>query len=224
MFLSLSKFIEYQLFRVFGSTNFIHIAVRILRVTIITIGTGSAIYAIKFLPKLREKELSLEEVIKHRLSLEGLIADRTAHDEQLKKEIADLHIEYEHLNDIYIQLESNEKQLSNTMQNFINNQRLLHQLFSIDKNGQEFFSSSDILTTKRIKSTVSQSCLPSRLLSSAFNEVDTMNTIESLQTNTIIMNSIRHRPKKLFARMLWLKKKKHDNSRGDGDTSLSLIN
>jgi hypothetical protein len=218
-------FVGHQFSRIFNSINFLSITLRILRLTLITIGTSSAIYVIKFLSKLREKEFILEQCIEHRRTLESLIADRTTNDEQIKKQIADLHIEYKHLYDVYDQLDSEENQLSNTIENFLSNQQLLHHSLPREKNKQESFLStlgdnqednnsfiSNIITAK-----VSQSCLSSDL----FNEVDSMTTRETIQTNTILLDPINerqmHRSRKFFARILSSKKKKHKNSRGNGD-------
>lgn len=215
MFLSFNRFIGYQFSRIFNSINFVYI-------TLITIGTSFAIYAIKFLPKLRKKELILSQCIEHRRTLEILIRDRTTNDEQLKKQINNLHKEYKHLYNVYVQLDSEENQLINTIQNFIHSQRLLHNSLPTEKNKQESFLStlgdnqedrnsimSNIITPK-----VSQSCLSSYL----FNEVDT----ETIQTNAILLDSLneqrKYRSKNFFTRILSLKKKKHNNSRGDGDT------
>jgi hypothetical protein len=167
--------------------------------------------------KLREKELKLE----HCRTLES----RTTNDEQIKKQIADLHIEYKHLYDVYDQLDSEENQLSNTIENFLSNQQLLHHSLPREKNKQESFLStlgdnqednnsfiSNIITAK-----VSQSCLSSDL----FNEVDSMTTREPIQTNTILLDPINerqmHRSRKIFSRILSSKKTKHKNSRGNGD-------
>jgi len=214
MFLSLYRFVEYQLS---------HVILRFLRFTLITIGTSSAIYIIKFLPKLREKEFVLEKCIKHRLTLETQIVDRTTNNEQLKKQINDLYMDSKQLYDVYIELESEENQLSNTIQKLIDNQYLLHHSLPMDKNEKEFFSStlgdnysfnSNIITTTK----VSQSCLSSHL----FNEVDSMIIRETLQTNSTLLNSINeqqnNRSKKKFSPFLWLKKKKYNHSQGDGDT------
>ena len=225
MFLSLNRFVGYQLSRVFNSINFVYITLRILRLTLITIGTSSAIYAIKFLPKLREKESVLEQCIEHRRTLESLITDRITNDEQLKQQITDLHLEYKHLYDVYVQLDSEENQLSNTIHNFIHNQQFLHHPLPRETNAQESFLStlgdnqhdSNSFISSIITPKVSQSCLSSHL----FNEVDSMTTRETIQTNTILFDSInggqKHRSRNILTRILSLKKKKHKNSRGDGD-------
>lgn len=216
-----------RLARLLGSTDFAHLsqqlAVRFLRLTFITLGTGSVIYAIRCLSKLRTKELLLKQCLEQRQNVEHLLVTCTKTDEQLKKQIADLHAEYRQDCHVYSQLEEEEQQLHDAMQTFLNDRQVRHSTneTNLEKTPDDH---------RPISGRHSQSCLLSNsqtLLT--LNVINPMPTLEARKVNItriIPRREERHsRSKSLFPRALWSKTKKTKkfHSRGDGDTSSSSV-
>ena len=231
MFLFFSHFVPYHLARLLGSTDFAplyqQIAVRVLRLTFITIGTGSVVYAIRCLPKLRAKELRLEQCLDDRQSLEHLLVSRTKTDEQLKKDIADLHTEYRQDCHVYNQLEAEEQQLHDSMQTFFNDRQVQHSTketslpSNLERNSADHRSiHSNLETSRSISGRHSHAVL-------TLTAINPMPTLEARKVNIARIVPRRQerssRSKSSFPRSIWSKKKNKSHSRGDGDTSSSSV-
>ncbi|CAF0742693.1 unnamed protein product [Didymodactylos carnosus] len=96
--------------------NFI---LKTLRFAILTGGTTSAIYALLALPRLLEKEHTLENTIRKRLSLEKLISSQNEEDEMMKKAVLELRSKQKLLKTLYYKLNRQEANLSQTVYKYI---------------------------------------------------------------------------------------------------------